>query len=117
MNDKNPTQTHWKSTLMAINPDNIQKHSGKIIQTIYNTSSYELLLVVQRDMDSAISDISFTHYPNYLDEDIPNPTGLPASIKDLYEDFDVEGHAGLLSKSITGVYFGKNNLVGIIKNE
>jgi len=109
---------HWKSTLMAINPDWIKRYRGVIVRTVYNEKLPGVFVVVRRDEDSLESTIDFTHYPAECYESFQpkDPNETPKSIRDLYQDFQVTDSSKLVNRRVIGFYFS-DALVAIQKED
>jgi hypothetical protein len=111
-------QTHWRSGLMAIDPDEIETYDGKIIRTILRTPGGKdplLEIQVKRGRDGLEGAISFYKWSasDMLGEDIPDEKILDP-IEELYRDFGISSETELVGRTINAKYFG-NRLVGIQK--
>lgn len=121
---------HWKSGLMAINPEMLVQEPASIEKAVYDRTGdgHNLYLHVRRMRDSSVSvlPLAYDHWDIPEDAEWTDP-GNPAleaidrvcppkSIQRLYEDFGVQEHsefAGTFPEHrILGVYFA-NVLVGI----
>ena len=115
---ENQNKVHWKSTLMAINPERIERCRGTIVRTVYNESLPGVFVVVRRDKDSLEGTIDFTHYPAECYEGCKpkDPNETPKSIRDLYQDFQVSDSSELVNRGVVGFYFF-DSLVAIQKED
>ena len=115
--------THWSSTLMAINPNRIERHEGNIVRVAYNSADANpvLILTIKRRKDSLegtilFGDLGIDMFGEGEDEEKPPNHEVHKVIRDVYEDFSITEASQLLGRNVLGLYYSVlDRLVGLEK--